>query len=219
MSTPYTDQTEPSSWDPTGHLKKPKKHLLPFWLELPLLILAALLVAVVIKTFLIQAFWIPSASMEDTLQLNDRVLVNKLAYRFGDLERGDIVVFDDPRDGTTVEESLFDSVRRNIGEAIGVNVPRSEFIKRVIGLPGETLEIKDNELFIDGQRIYEAYLKPGNPPMEDFGPVTIPEGEMFVMGDNRAESHDSRRFGTVPIDTIVGKAFVIMWPSSRWQTL
>ena len=196
----------------------PKKHALPFWLELPLLIIAALAIAVVIKTFLFQAFWIPSSSMEDTLLINDRVMVNKLAYRFGDLHRGHVVVFDDPRADEAPQESLPQAARRSITEAIGLSVPRTEFIKRVIGLPGERVEIIDNQVFIDGQPIDEPYLKPGS-LMPDFGPIVVPTGEMFVMGDNRNSSQDSRYFGSVSTDTVVGRAFVIMWPVSRWAGL
>jgi signal peptidase I len=195
-----------------------KKPALPFWLELPLLILAALVIAVVIKTFFFQAFWIPSSSMEDTLQINDRVMVNKLAYRIGDLQRGHVVVFDDPRGDEAPQETIFEAARRNVTEAIGISVPRTEFIKRVIGLPGERVEIIDNQVLIDGAPIDEPYLKTGS-VMPDFGPIIVPPGEMFVMGDNRNASQDSRYFGAVPTDTIVGRAFVIMWPVARWTTL
>jgi len=221
VTGPPTEETAalPSGGDlPTPEERTKKKHLLPFWAELPLLVLAALVVAVVIKTFLIQAFYIPSSSMENTLQVNDRVMVNKLAYQFGDLARGDIVVFDDPRLSEPAVENVFESVQRNVGEAIGLAVPRSEFIKRVIALPGETIAIVDNRVYINGVLIDEPYLKPGT-SMSDMDAAFVAEGEMFVMGDNRNSSQDSRIFGTVPIDTIVGKAFVIMWPADRWGTL
>jgi signal peptidase I len=201
-----------------GEEETKKKSALPFWLELPLLILAALVIAVVIKTFFFQAFWIPSSSMEDTLQINDRVMVNKLAYRLGDLQRGHIVVFDDPRGAEPPQETIFEAARRNVMEAIGLSVPRSEFIKRVVGLPGERVEITDNEVLIDGVPIDEPYLKTGS-VMPDFGPIIVPSGEMFVMGDNRNASQDSRYFGAVSTDTIVGRAFVIMWPAGHWATL
>jgi len=202
----------------SGSAAKDEKHALPFWLELPLLILAALLIAVVIKTFFFQAFWIPSSSMENTLLINDRVMVNKLAYRFGDLQRGQVIVFDDPRGSESPEETLLQAARRNVTEAIGLSVPRTEFIKRVIGLQGERVEIVDSKVFIDGVPIEEPYLKPGS-VMPDFGPIIVPPGEMFVMGDNRNASQDSRYFGTVPTDTIVGRALVIMWPIDRWTML
>ncbi len=212
---------DPSASDPAGIEdvgKEKKKPALPFWLELPLLILAALLIAVVIKTFFFQAFWIPSSSMEDTLQINDRVMVNKLAYRLGDLQRGHIVVFDDPRGAEAPQETIFEAARRNVMEAIGLSVPRSEFIKRVIGLPGERLEIVNNQVLIDGDPIDEPYLKAGS-LMPDFGPIIVPPGGMFVMGDNRNSSQDSRSFGAVPTNTVVGRAFVIMWPVAHWNTL
>lgn len=221
MTGPPTEETAALSSGgdlPTPEERTKKKHLLPFWAELPLLVLAALVVAVVIKTFLIQAFYIPSSSMENTLQVNDRVMVNKLAYQFGDLARGDIVVFDDPRLSDPAVENLFEAVQRNVGEAIGLAVPRSEFIKRVIALPGETIAIDDNRVYINGVLIDEPYLKPGT-SMPDMDARFVAEGEMFVMGDNRNSSQDSRIFGPVPIDTIVGKAFVIMWPADRWGTL
>jgi signal peptidase I len=207
---------EPAGVEDVGGDKK--KAALPFWLELPLLILAALVIAVVIKTFFFQAFWIPSSSMEDTLQINDRVMVNKLAYRIGDLQRGHVVVFDDPRGEDAPQETMIEAARRNILEAVGLSVPRSEFIKRVIGLPGERVEIVDNQVLIDGVPIDEPYLKIGS-VMPDFGPIIVPPGQMFVMGDNRNASQDSRYFGAVPTDTIVGLAFVIMWPVDHWSML
>ncbi|MEA3509873.1 MAG: signal peptidase I [Actinomycetota bacterium] len=207
---------EPPGIEDAG--KEKKKAALPFWLELPLLILAALVIAVVIKTFFFQAFWIPSSSMEDTLQINDRVMVNKLAYRIGDLQRGHVVVFDDPRGEEAPLETIIEAARRNILEAIGLSVPRSEFIKRVIGLPGERVEIVDNQVLIDGVPIDEPYLRIGS-VMPDFGPIIVPPDQMFVMGDNRNASQDSRYFGAVPTDTIVGRAFVIMWPIEHWTML
>ncbi|MEN8113394.1 MAG: signal peptidase I [Actinomycetota bacterium] len=203
---------------PVEDVAEEKKHALPFWLELPLLILAALVIAVVIKTFFLQAFWIPSSSMQDTLQINDRVMVNKLAYRMGDLDRGHIVVFDDPRGEDKPAETVVDAARRNVLEAIGLSVPRTEFIKRIVGLPGDRVEVIDNQVLVNGSPIDEAYLKVGS-AMPDFGPMLVPPGEMFVMGDNRNSSQDSRYFGTVATDTIVGRAFVIMWPVSNWAAL
>jgi len=225
VTGPDTEETTPQlpDGDPTQPAKaSKKKHALPFWVELPLLILAALVVAVVLKTFLIQAFYIPSGSMEDTLVINDRVMVNKMAYQFGDLQRGDVIVFDDPTGDIRPEESLPQAVRRNVGEAIGLTVPDIEFIKRVIGLPGETLDFQENEVRINGQLIFEPYVKvdpAGRSHCPDVESLVIPAGEVFVMGDNRNNSQDSRCFGTVPIDTIVGKAFVIMWPADRWSSL
>jgi signal peptidase I len=189
---------------------------LSFWAELPILIVIALVLAVIVKTFFFQAFYIPSGSMEDTLQINDRVMVNKLSFRFGDVERGQIVVFDP--DDADPPESLPAKVARNVLESIGLATPKSDLIKRVIGLPGETLEIQNNQVVIDGTPIDEPYLPPGV-NMRDFGPVEVPSGEYFVMGDNRNSSQDSRFIGTIPEAHIIGRAFVIMWPPSHWSGL
>jgi signal peptidase I len=199
---------------------KSKKKQLPFWIELPLLIGIALLVAVVIKTFLFQAFYIPSSSMEDTLQINDRVLVSKISYTIGEIGHRDIIVFDDPRGGfEQPDEGALDSVARNLLESVGLAAPQSEFIKRVIGLPGDTVTAKDGELLVNGVIQDEPYRKQPDRPLPDFGPILVPQEELFVMGDNRFASQDSRFFGTIPIDTVVGHAFVIIWPPSNWTGL
>jgi signal peptidase I len=195
-----------------------KRKQIPFWIELPLLVLVALLVAVVIKTFLVQAFYIPSSSMEDTLQINDRVLVNKLAYRIGEIDRGHVIVFDDPNGPILAEESLPEAALRNVAEAVGLSTPQSEFIKRVIALEGETVEVGDNTVFVDGVALDEPYVKDGS-EMPDYAPLTVPPGHVFVMGDNRDSSQDSRIFGPVATDEIVGRAFVIIWPPGRWGGL
>jgi signal peptidase I len=199
---------------------KSRKKQLPFWIELPLLIGIALVVAVIIKTFLFQAFYIPSSSMEDTLQINDRVLVSKISYTIGDIGHRDIIVFDDPRGGfEQPEEGALDSVVRSLLESVGLAAPQSEFIKRVIGLPSDTVTAKDGELLVNGVIQDEPYRKQPDKPLPDFGPILVPQGELFVMGDNRFASQDSRFFGTIPIDTVVGHAFVIIWPPSDWTGL
>ncbi len=193
---------------------------IPFWVEFPLLIVVALTVAILIKTFLFQAFYIPSSSMEDTLNINDRVLVNKLSYRFGDIARGDVIVFDDPRGGfEEPDESFVGSAIRNVLESVGLATPRSEFIKRVIGLPGDTVEGREGAVWVNGQRLVEPYLKEPDAPIAPFGPVVVPEGQLFVMGDNRAASQDSRYFGPIPEEDVVGNAFVIIWPPGNWGGL
>jgi signal peptidase I len=189
-----------------------------FWRELPFLIVVALVVAVVIKTFLVQAFFIPSASMRDTLIEGDRVMVNKLAYRFGEPSRYDVIVFESPLEEGHDGENLLEAVFRNIGEALGLSTPDSALIKRVIATGGETIEIRDNAVFVDGVQIEEPYLM-RRVRMGDFGPTTIPEDHVFVMGDNRNQSEDSRRFGAVPEGSIIGRAFVRVWPPSRWGGL
>lgn len=168
-----------------------------------------------VKTLAFQAFYIPSGSMEDALQINDRVLVNKISYRLGEPQRGDIVVFD--RTPNT-EENLVEALFRNLAESIGVRTPEADLIKRVIALPGETIEIRRNTVFIDGEPLDEPYLADGI-RTERMDPLTVLEDEFFVMGDNRTRSQDSRFFGTVSRDEIVGRAFVIIWPTSRWGGL
>jgi len=189
-----------------------------FWRELPFLILIALIVAIVIKTFLVQAFFIPSASMNPTLVEGDRVMVNKLAYRFGEPGRGDVIVFDNPLQADDEDESVLAALVRHVAESLGISSPDTALIKRVIALEGESLAIVDGAVLIDGVAIDEPYLPPGT-QMRDFGPVEVPEGHVFVMGDNRGASQDSRRFGTIPEDEIIGRAFVKVWPPSRWGGL
>jgi signal peptidase I len=188
----------PSPPDPGMPVEEPPSEARPrrLWIEFPILVISALLIAVFIKTFLFQAFWIPSSSMENTLEVYDRVLVNKLSYRFGEIDRGDVVVFDDPN-GAPTEESVVASVFRNLRESVGLSTPKSEFIKRVVGIGGDTVEIRDGELLVNGE----------------------PEGSIFVMGDNRNASQDSRVFGSVSEDAVVGEAFVIIWPIDRWGGL
>lgn len=194
-----------------------KKRRLTFWQELPVLIVIALVLAVVVKTFLFQAFYIPSGSMRETLEVNDRVMVNKLSYRFGEVKRGQIVVFEQDH-GDEPDENLFQALVRNLAESIGVATPEADLIKRVIGLPGDTIEIRDNQVFVNELAISEPYLQP-NTRMGDYGPTTVPEGHYFVMGDNRGSSQDSRVIGPVEEDRLIGRAFVIIWPPSHWSGL
>ncbi|MBN2112932.1 MAG: signal peptidase I [Acidimicrobiia bacterium] len=189
-----------------------------FWKELPILILIALVVAVLIKTFLVQAFFIPSGSMHDTLLEGDRVMVNKLAYRFGDPARGDVIVFDNPQNAGDDGETIFGALVRHVAESLGLSSPDSALIKRVIAVGGETIEIRQNQVFVDGVALDEPYVKEGS-RMPRYGPLTIPESHVFVMGDNRSQSTDSRVFGPIPEDSIVGKAFIRVWPPSRWGGL
>ena len=198
---PHEDDNESGTWS--------------FLKELPFLIVGALLVAVLVKSFLIQVFWIPSGSMEETLQVGDRVIVNKLAYRIGDPGRGDVVVFEPE---TFEAESLFTKVSRNLLESVGLRTPESDLIKRVIGLPGETIEVVNNQVLINSAPLSEPYL-PATITMRDFGPEVIPLDSYFVMGDNRNSSRDSRVFGAIERGRIVGRAFSVVWPPSRWGGL
>jgi signal peptidase I len=179
------------------------------WAELPALVLVALVLAFLIKTFLVQAFYIPSGSMLETLQINDRVLVEKLSFRFGDPERGDVIVFRRPDAPARTGPG---AVVRSFLEGIGLVAPNEEIdlIKRVVGLPGETVEIVDGRVLVDGVALAEPYVIDDQ---RSFPPVTVPEGEYYMLGDNRANSDDSRySLGTVPRENVVGRAFVILWP-------
>lgn len=162
-------------------------------LEWVAVLVGAVVVALVVRTFLLQAFSIPSGSMESTLEIRDRLLVNKLSYQFGDVERGDIVVFFKP-------DSL--------------SSPYDDLIKRVVGLPGDVVEGRNNQVFINGEALVEPYLD-ADVVIRDFAPVDVPVDHVFVMGDNRSNSADSRVFGPIEIDRIEGEAFVRYWPLSR----
>jgi signal peptidase I len=179
-------------------------------LELPVLLVGALLIAIVLKTFVIQPFWIPSESMRETLQIGDRVLVWKPSYVFGEVERGDVVVF---RRGSLEPEDAVDVVKRSVLEAVGVQSPGSEdLIKRVIGLQGESVEIRRNQVLIDGDPIDEPYVS--DPEMADMEPIVVEPDTVFVMGDHRCAgcSQDSRVFGTIGIDDVLGRAVAVFWP-------
>lgn len=156
--------------------------------------------------------------MEDIFQVNDWVMVNKFVYQFGDLQCGDVVVFDDLCFIDLLEELVFEVVICNVGEVIGVLVLCLEFIKCVIVFFGECIEIIENVVYIDGQVFDELYLKLGM-VMFDFELLVVQVGEMFVMGDNCNLSQDSWFFGIVFVDIVVGKVFVIMWFVDWWGLL
>ncbi|HEX6230207.1 MAG TPA: signal peptidase I [Actinomycetota bacterium] len=190
-----------------------RRGTLSFLRELPILIVLALGLAILLKTFVVQAFYIPSGSMEPTLEPGDRVLVNKVFY---EPSRGDVIVFSDPKDGRSVDRGIVGGFLHWLSEALGFARPEHEdFIKRVIGLPGETVEVRDGRLLVDGRRVAEPYLR-GPVDERDYGPTRVPAGMLFVLGDNRLNSNDSRfGLGFVPVDKVVGRAFVIIWPPSR----
>ena len=212
---------------------------MPLWQELPILLVVAFCLAVLIRTFLVQAFYIPSGSMQKTLELKDRVLVNKVVYDMRDPVRGEIVVFRGtdnwaPEVTETVSNTFGAKLGRTIGDLVGVSRPgEKDFIKRVIGLPGDKVACCDakGRITVNGVGIDESYIAAGfnsdlnQPPNPNqctsrrFTEVTVPAGEMFVMGDHRSVSQDARCQGPVPIDNIIGRAFVIVWPSSRFTSL
>ncbi len=195
-------------------LRKQKKEEKSFFAELPGLLLAALAVAVIIKTFLVQPFYIPSRSMVPTLLVNDRVMVSKMSHWLGEPQPGDIIVFVDPS-ARPVEESAAETVVRSILEALGIRGDGpDDLIKRVIAVEGQTVEIKGNQVLVDGVAIDEPYL-PEGVYMSDMEARPLAEGELWMMGDNRNESSDSRVFGPISEESVVGEALLRIWPLDR----
>ena len=185
--------------------------------ELPLLLLAAAVIAFLVKTFIAQAFFIPSGSMLPQLQVDDRVVVSKLSYKLHDPHRGDIVVFDNPAPAPKLNEpsNPVSKIYRKVGEGIGLIQPSTEeFIKRVVALPGEQIDIKEGKVYINGRELVEPYLTPGTLtlPGRFTYPQTVPENTLWVMGDNRGNSSDSRVFGPISQDKVVGRTIVKVWP-------
>ena len=243
MTTDEATQSAPAAERPKGKGS--------FFKELPFLVVLAFLLALLIKAFLVQAFYIPSGSMEQTLEIRDRVLVNKLVYDFRDIHRGEVVVFDGEGSFTEPEFELAEPsnglqrVLRTVTGAIGLGAPtEKDFIKRVIGLPGDrvscctngrvtvqpagseqAVELEEPYVFEDNEQAFceagtgEQACPPGAPG------VLVPEGRIFVLGDHRGASSDSRAYlsngdnGTVPIDQVIGRAFVVVWPIGRADVL
>ena len=182
------------------------------------MLLVAGLAAWGLKAHVAQAYHIPSSSMEPQLEVGDRVLVSRLAYRMHEPRRGDIVVFDAPRtdDG---DDGGIGGFLSEVLRGVGLRSPDdTELIKRVIGLEGEIIEARDGRVLVNGRQLVEPYL-PGDVGTGDFGPVTVPADHVFVLGDNRASSQDSRVIGPVHVDRIVGRAILRVWPPTRWANL
>ena len=206
----------PPGVEPPPYHKEDEKQpgLLAVLRETVVLVALAVLLAVVFKTFLVAAFYIPSGSMESTLNISDRVLVEKVSYRFGDIERGDVIVFvhDEPGVEVPRPSNPVAGFFSSLGQAIGVVPPSDrDFIKRVIGLPGDTINCRDGKLFRNGRPVTEPYLDPGT-PTESCTRTPVLPGQLFVMGDNRDNSQDSRVFGPIQESDVVGRAFVRIWP-------
>lgn len=183
-----------------------------------MLLLIALTVAVIIKSFLVQPFYIPTESMLPTIEINDRVMVSKLSYRFGEPQRGDIVVFYSPLNGED-DASLPEEIVRHILEAVGIRTASADdLIKRVVAVGGDSVQIRDSVLYVNDEAVEEPYLLEEG-VMPDFGPEEVPENSVFVMGDNRRISYDSRRFGAIPMEDVIGEAVLRIWPVGRFGSV
>lgn len=195
--------------------------------ELPILVVLALVVSLFIKSFLVQFFFIPSGSMENTLQIKDRVAVNRIPFIDSTIERGDVIVFRDPAgwlpeasepSGNRVMSTIHDGL-----VLVGVvpNPAKQYLVKRVIGVAGDQVIAKDSVLTINGKETFEPYIFAGNTPSDTDFNVTVPEGKVWVMGDHRGASGDSRvhqddiNNGMVPVDKITGRVVATIWPLNR----
>jgi signal peptidase I len=218
------------------------KHGHAFWRELVVLIVLAMVIALVIKTFVVQAFFIPSSSMEDTLLIGDKVLVNKMVYHLRSIQPGDIIVFDGAGSWVSAtpparassdplvrayDDTLL-KLFRSIGGLFGTAPGQTDFIKRVIGVPGDHVACCNAQglVTVNGVALHEkSYLYPGAAPSEIRFSITVPPGRLWVMGDNRLVSDDSRLrrndpgSGTIPENMVIGRAFMIVWPPARWRIL
>lgn len=218
------------------HRAGKKKKQRSFWKELPILIVVALVLAFLIQHFLARVYYIPSASMEDTLRVGDRILVDKVTYEFTDVQPGDVVVFKGPK--TWVPESSFDDsgngfvdFLQSVGSVFGLAPPdEKDFVKRVIATGGQTVSCcaANGHVVVDGVSLREPYIywPPGQQHKQrEFAPVTVPQGEVWVMGDNRTNSADSRyqggggKAGAVPVENIIGEARFIVLPPSHWTVI
>ena len=250
MSRDSTGSADVESTDAPGAAPSGGAHAAPrkgsFLRELPVLLVIALALALLIKAFLVQAFYIPSGSMQQTLEIRDRVLVNKLVYDFREIRRGEVVVFDGEGSFTepeTVLQQPTSPVQRALAAVtgfLGFGLPgEKDFIKRVIGVEGDRVAcctdgsvtvqppggqpvvLDEDYLFEDDQKVFcEAGTTPEDCPPGAPG-VLVPEDRIFVMGDHRGASRDSRSYldspenGTVPVDQVIGRAFVVVWPLDR----
>ncbi len=233
----------PVANDPAGvKAAADRKRSRSTWRELPILIVVALTIALVIKTFVVQPFFIPSSSMENTLLVGDKVLVNKLVYHFRSIQPGDIIVFNGvgswnaappaAKPASNPLERAYDATLRPLFHSIaglfGTPLGQTDYIKRVIGVPGDDVACcnANGLVTVNGVPLHESsYIYPGAAPSEIHFNKVVPAGRLWVMGDNRIVSDDSRLRqydpggGTIPISQVVGRAFVIVWPPSRWRIL
>lgn len=236
------DQTAAGTGSPAAVPAAQRRTSRSAWRELPILIGVALAIALVVKSFVVQPFFIPSSSMEDTLMIGDKVLVNKLVYHFRSIEPGDIIVFNgigswdqSPPASQAASNPLVraydDTLRplfRSIADLFGTPIGQTDYIKRVIGVPGDRVKCCNAQglVTVNGVPLHESsYLYPGAPPSQIRFSIVVPKGRLWVMGDNRAVSDDSRMrqtdpgSGTIPENKVIGRAFTIVWPPGRWRIL
>jgi signal peptidase I len=226
---PGPPQGEDTPDEPSGApAAKKRKH---FWRELLIIVVVAAALTLLVKAFVVQVYRIPSASMENTLQVGDRVLVNKLVYHFRGIARGDVIVFsgqdswgpDAPPPSSNEVVRIWDKLLSDVG----LSSNQTYYIKRVIGLPGDKVACcTDGKVTVNGVPLTEgSYLYPGDAPSFPFKTVTVPAGHLWVMGDHRGDSDDSRYHtndpggGAIPEDEVVGRAFLIIWPPSQLRDL
>jgi signal peptidase I len=226
---------EPDAADRAGGGKRdggrPGKRRRSFVHELPVLIVVALVLALLIKSFVIQAFYIPSASMQNTLEIGDRVLISKIVYHTRPIHRGDIVVFDGTGSwdvASPTSSNIFSKAVSELEGIVGISHDSNIYIKRVIGVPGDHVVCCNakGQITVNGVALSESsYLYPDNQPSAQSFNITVPPGRLWVMGDHRIVSYDSRGHmgdpggGTIPESGVLGRAFVIIWPPSRWGFL
>lgn len=208
-----------------------KKRKRPFWRDLAVIVVAALVLTIVLKAFVVQVFSIPSGSMENTLLPGDRILVSKTVYHFRSIGRGDVVVFSGagswdaptPAPGNPATRIWDDAVG-----LVGIAGPGTDYVKRVIGVPGDHVVCcnSQGQVTVNGVPLSESsYVYPGDAPSEVPFNITVPAGRLWVMGDNRGDSDDSRYRqddpgdGTIPESAVVGRAFLTLWPLSRISDL
>nr|WP_246328019.1 signal peptidase I [Garicola koreensis] len=211
---------------PSSHKSARKRHpAVSFLIELVIIVGLAVVISFVVKTFFLRAFYIPSESMEPTLEVDDRIVVNLLAPDVMDIDRGDVVVFEDTRNwwgsGETPETTAFQDAMMFIG--LMPDTSSHYVVKRVVGMEGDTVECctEEGEILVNGEPVQEPYVHPGNAPSEPEFEVTVPEDHIWLLGDHRSASADSRAHvdepdqGAVPVDDVIGRTLVTVWPLER----